>query len=41
LEVLDFLPENNLLKKVFLETLLPEEKEKLLEKQLIWEKDLH
>ena len=41
LEVLDFLPENNLLKKVFLETLSPEEKEKLLEKQLIWEKDLH
>ena len=37
LEILDFLPDNNLLKKVLTENLSLEEKEKLLEKQLWWE----
>ena len=37
LEILDFLPNNNLLKKVLIENLSLEEKEKLLEKQLWWE----
>ena len=40
LEILDFLPENNLIKKVLTENLSIEEKEKLLEKQLWWENTL-
>jgi len=41
LEILDFLPENNLIKKVLTGEISSQEQEKLLEKQLRWEQTLH